>query len=109
LAAGSAHAHRGRPGLFRLGLGLLCCSLGRQPADRLFGFRVDPLERLRELVRELPTRGADEATTRAVSDQVTWFDRAWYSAAPFDAERTRAFLEASASVVAQILRFKGNT
>lgn len=67
--------------------------------------RPDRVKTNRELTKELPQRGAPPELVEAVSAQLSWFDRAWYSLEPLDATSAGAFLERAAEVVTQIGAF----
>ncbi|MBL8919755.1 MAG: DUF4129 domain-containing protein [Myxococcaceae bacterium] len=64
--------------------------------------RPDRVKTNRELARELPSRGAPPALVEAVTAQLSWFDRAWYSLEPFDPTRAKAFVEEAGRLVAQV-------
>jgi hypothetical protein len=66
--------------------------------------RPDRVKTNREIVSELPGRGAPGPIVEAVRAQLGWFDRAWYSAAPLDAEAAGRFLDAAQGLVAQLAR-----
>lgn len=67
--------------------------------------RPDRVKTNRELTKELPQRGAPPELVEAVSAQLSWFDRAWYSLEPLDATSANAFLERATEVVAKIAAF----
>lgn len=67
--------------------------------------RPDRVKTNRELTKELPERGAPPELVEAVSAQLSWFDRAWYSLQPIDASSASAFLERASDVVAKIGAF----
>lgn len=67
--------------------------------------RPDRVKTNRELTKELPQRGAPPELVEAVSAQLSWFDRAWYSLEPLDATSASAFLEHATEVVAKIGAF----
>jgi len=54
--------------------------------------RPDRVKTNRELVAELPTRGAPSELVASVSQLVTWFDRTFYSLDPVASEQARQFL-----------------
>ncbi|MFT3709302.1 MAG: DUF4129 domain-containing protein [Archangium sp.] len=55
--------------------------------------RPDRVKTNRELVAELPTRGAPEALTTAVQQLVAWFDRSFYSLDRVDSAEAKRFLD----------------
>lgn len=61
--------------------------------------RPDRVRTNRELLRELPSRGAPAPVTAAVTRLLEWYDRAFYSLAPVTAEVGREFLEGVKQVV----------
>lgn len=67
--------------------------------------RPDRVKTNRELTKELPQRGAPPELVEAVSAQLSWFDRAWYSLEPLDTTSAGAFLVRATEVVAQISAF----
>ena len=67
--------------------------------------RPDRVKTNRELARELPERGAPADLVDAVSSQLTWFDRAWYSLEPLDAARVNVFLDEAAALVVRVAAF----
>lgn len=67
--------------------------------------RPDRVKTNRELTKELPERGAPPELVEAVSAQLSWFDRAWYSLQPIDTSSASAFLERASDVVAKIGAF----
>ncbi len=67
--------------------------------------RPDRVKTNRELTKELPQRGAPPELVEAVSAQLSWFDRAWYSLEPIDTSSATAFLERATDVVAKIGAF----
>ncbi len=67
--------------------------------------RPDRVKTNRELARELPERGAPPELVAAVSTQLSWFDRAWYSLEPLDAARVNAFLDEAAALVLRVAAF----
>lgn len=67
--------------------------------------RPDRVKTNRELTKELPQRGAPPELVEAVSAQLSWFDRAWYSLEPLDSTSASAFLERASEVVAKIAAF----
>lgn len=64
--------------------------------------RPDRVKTNRELADELPSRGASAAVVSAVTAQLSWFDRAWYSLEPFEETSARQFLEQASAVVALV-------
>ncbi|MBE2253685.1 MAG: DUF4129 domain-containing protein [Myxococcus sp.] len=69
--------------------------------------RPDRVKTNRELARELPGRGAPKELVDAITAQLTWFDRAWYSLEPLDAARVHQFLDAAAALVSRVSAFGG--
>ncbi|MDP3235181.1 MAG: DUF4129 domain-containing protein [Myxococcales bacterium] len=67
--------------------------------------RPDRVKTNRELARELPDRGASPELVAAVTTQLTWFDRAWYSLEPLDAARVNAFLDDVSALVLRVAAF----
>ncbi|MDP1918432.1 MAG: DUF4129 domain-containing protein [Myxococcales bacterium] len=67
--------------------------------------RPDRVKTNRELARELPERGASPELVTAVTTQLTWFDRAWYSLEPLDAARVNAFLDEASALVLRVAAF----
>lgn len=67
--------------------------------------RPDRVKTNRELARELPSRGATPELVEAVSSQLSWFDRAWYSLEPLDVARAGAFVDDAAALVAKVAAF----
>lgn len=94
LAAGDARAAA------REGLLAILAALERQRLAR-----PDRVKTNRELARELPERGASPELVEAVTTQLTWFDRAWYSLEPLDAARVNAFLDEASALVLRVAAF----
>lgn len=67
--------------------------------------RPDRVKTNRELARELPDRGASPELVAAVTTQLTWFDRAWYSLEPLDAARVNTFLDEASALVLRVAAF----
>lgn len=84
----------------REGLFAILAALERQRLAR-----PDRVKTNRELARELPDRGAPPALVAAVSAQLAWYDRAFYSLEPLAPERARAFLDEARGLVAQVTAF----
>jgi hypothetical protein len=81
----------------REGLLALLSALERQRLAR-----PDRVKTNREIVDELPGRGAPGAVVEAVRAQLGWFDRAWYSVTPLDAASARRFIDEVQGVVERI-------
>lgn len=94
LASGDARAAA------REGLLAILTALERQRLAR-----PDRVKTNRELARELPERGASPELVVAVTTQLTWFDRAWYSLEPLDAARVNAFLDEASALVLRVAAF----
>lgn len=84
-------------GSAREGLLAILAALERQRLAR-----PDRVKTNRELARELPSRGAPPELVEAVTAQLSWFDRAWYSLEPLDATRASTFLDDVARLVAMV-------
>lgn len=67
--------------------------------------RPDRVKTNRELARELPERGAPPDLVEAVSSQLSWFDRAWYSLEPLDGARAGTFIDDASALVARVSAF----
>lgn len=64
--------------------------------------RPDRVKTNRELVNELPTRGAPAPLTEAVEKLVGWFDRSFYSLERVEAAEARRFLDDVAKLPAGV-------
>ena len=64
--------------------------------------RPDRVKTNREIVSELPSRGAPAALVDAVRTHLGWFDRAWYSVAPLEAASAGRFLDEVQALVTQL-------
>lgn len=64
--------------------------------------RPDRVKTNREIVDELPSRGAPPAIVEAVRSQLSWFDRAWYSLRPLDAPEATQFVDEADRLVLQV-------
>jgi hypothetical protein len=81
----------------REGLLALLSALERQRLAR-----PDRVKTNREIVDELPARGAPDSIVEAVRAQLGWFDRAWYSVTPVDTDAAGRFLDEVQAVVERI-------
>ncbi|MDX2013921.1 MAG: DUF4129 domain-containing protein [Myxococcaceae bacterium] len=64
--------------------------------------RPDRVKTNREIVSELPSRGAPPALVDAVRTHLGWFDRAWYSVSPLEASAAGRFLDEVQTLVTQL-------
>jgi hypothetical protein len=61
--------------------------------------RPDRVKTNRELVRELPSRGAAPEVTKAVAQALNWYDETFYSLRPVEAADAERFLSEAARIL----------